>query len=359
MQGGVADTVGGSFFDSERGKAMKRVLMIGTGGTIASEMTDNGLTPKLDTEQLLRYIPAVRELCHVECLQLMNLDSTDMTPAEWLKMAKTIQENYGRYDGFVISHGTDTMAYTAAALSYLIQDADKPIVLTGAQKPIDSDVTDSKTNLLDAFRIAADSAFCGVTIVFNGSVILGTRARKVRSKSFSAFASINYPELARVVDGAVFRYIMPQHADKPRFYDKLDAKVGLVKLIPGMDAGVLDYVLSRDDAVVIESFGVGGVPSLLSTRFYDCIAGWLKLGKVIVITTQVQNEGSNLTVYRVGHGLKAELSVLEAYDMTTEAVVAKLMWILGQSSDPAFIRRSFYTTVANDILYECGSPESC
>ena len=151
--------------------------MIATGGTIASEMTPSGLAPELNPQQLLSFIPRIAEVCDVECLQLYSLDSTNIRPQHWLGIAKAVRENYDQYDGFVISHGTDTMAYTAAALSYLIQGSPKPIVLTGAQKPIWFDSTDSKRNLTDAFLYACRGCG-GVQIVFNGKVILGTRARK-------------------------------------------------------------------------------------------------------------------------------------------------------------------------------------
>ena len=179
---------------------MKRILLIGTGGTIASETTDEGLSPTLGSDHLLRCIPRVSELCQADCLELMRLESTNITPSEWLDIARCIEQNYDGCDGFVISHGTDTMAYTAAALSYLVQNSGKPIVLTGAQKPIGMEGTDSIQNLSDAFTYVCDDRASGVTIVFNGSVILGTRARKVCTKSFSAFASINYPELASLRD---------------------------------------------------------------------------------------------------------------------------------------------------------------
>ena len=162
---------------------MKNILMIGTGGTIASEMTPEGLTPELTPAQLLRYVPAISGLCRVDCLSLFSLDSTNITPKHWLRTAEAIREHYDVYDGFVISHGTDTMAYTAAALSYLVQGAAKPIMLTGAQKPINYDSTDSKLNLTDAFVCAASGRLAGVNIVFSGRVILGTRARKTCSKS--------------------------------------------------------------------------------------------------------------------------------------------------------------------------------
>ena len=329
---------------------MKKILLIGTGGTIASEVTENGLVPELTTEQLLAHVPAISRICDVTCRQLFNLDSTNLTPAHWVKIAETIREAYDRFDGFVISHGTDTMAYTAAALSYLVQDSPKPIVLTGAQKPIGFETTDSKMNLTDAFLCAANH-MPGVQIVFNGKVILGTRARKTHSKSFQAFSSINYPFLAVLQDGRILRYIRSD-SDRPvRFYDTLDSRVTVLKLIPGMTTELLDYMLEKSDAVIIESFGVGGLPSYEYTDFYESIRRGVEQGKLIVMTTQVANEGSDLAVYHVGHRLKENVRVLEAYDMTTEAVVAKVMWILGQTREFETVRRLFYTPVAYDLLY--------
>ncbi len=327
---------------------MKKVLLIGTGGTIASDVTANGLAPELTTEQLLAQIPAISEICDVDCVQLLNLDSTNMEPRHWLMIAKCIREHYGSYQGFVVTHGTDTMAYTAAALSYLVQGSPKPIILTGAQKPIGFDSTDSKINLQDAFRCAAED-LPGVSIVFNNQVILGTRARKTRSKSFQAFSSINYPHLGVLRDGVLLRYIRQDCGAYPLFYEKLDTKVALMKLVPGADRAQADFLLERNDALIMESFGVGGLPE--SSGFYDCIRQWMDAGRVIVLTTQVANEGSDVGVYHVGHALKNQLNVLEAYDMTTEAVVAKLMWILGQTHDRGEVERLFYTPIAKDILW--------
>ena len=331
---------------------MKNILMIGTGGTIASEMTPSGLTPELNSTQLLSFVPRIGEMCHVDCVQLYSLDSTNIRPAHWLGVAKAVRENYARYDGFVISHGTDTMAYTAAALSYLIQGSPKPIVLTGAQKPIWFDGTDSKRNLTDAFLYACRGCG-GVQIVFNGKVILGTRARKTCSKSFQAFSSVNYPDLAVVQDEHLLQYMRCACYPSPVFYDALDDKVGLLKLIPGTPAAVLEFMLDRFDGLVIESFGVGGLPEYEGdASYFDIIHRGIALGKLVVMTTQVPNEGSNLAVYHVGGRLKSALRLLEAYDMTTEAAVAKLMWIMGQTRDFDETERLFYRPVARDILYE-------
>ncbi|MCR5576140.1 MAG: asparaginase [Oscillospiraceae bacterium] len=329
---------------------MKNILMLGTGGTIASEMTPEGLTPELTPAQLLRYVPAISALCRADCLSLFSLDSTNITPKHWLAAAAAIREHYDAYDGFVISHGTDTMAYTAAALSYLVQGARKPIVLTGAQKPINYDSTDSKLNLTDAFVCAASGQIAGVNIVFSGRVILGTRARKTCSKSFAAFSSINYPDVGILLDHRLVRYIEPEYLSAPVFSDALDEKVALVKMVPGMDPEVLDFLLSRNDALIMECFGVGGLPAYEDERLLRIVQRHTAAGKFVVVTTQVQNEGSDLSVYSVGHGLKQNKCVLEGYDMTTEALYAKMMWILGKTKDPDEVAALFYSPVAHDIL---------
>ena len=251
---------------------MKKILMIGTGGTIASEATEHGLAPELTTEQLLSHVPGISAICDVDCLQLLSLDSTNMTPAHWQKIARCVEDNYDDYDGFVITHGTDTMAYTAAGLSYLIQGSPKPIVMTGAQKPIGFDSTDSKVNLLDAFRVATED-MPGVNIVFNGCVILGTRAQKTHSKSFQAFSSINYPYLGVMRDGVLLPYVKQDAAEKPTFYRNLNNQVALLKLVPGAGHDVLDFILERNQAIIIESFGVGGLPE--AGGFYESVCKWM------------------------------------------------------------------------------------
>lgn len=329
---------------------MKKVLMLGTGGTIASGISASGLIPVLTSQELVQCVPEISSICDVTCQQLFSIDSTNITPSHWLTIAAAIEEHFDQYDGFVIAHGTDTMAYTAAALSYLVQHSPKPIVLTGAQKPILFENTDSKANLADAFRVAV-SNLCGVMIVFNGRVILGTRARKTRTTSFQAFSSINYPLLGVLQNGFLMEYIRPDCLPKPKFYHRLADRIGLMKMIPGADCGLLSYLIEHNDAVIIESYGVGGLPSYQGSGFFDVIKDAIANGKTIVMTTQVQNEGSNLAVYDVGFHLKNNLQLLEAYDMTTEAAVAKLMWILAETKDAAEIRRLFCTPISHDLLY--------
>ena len=191
------------------------------------------------------------------------MSSATARPEHWLLLANLIEEHYSRYDGFVICHGTDTLAYTASALSYLIQRTAKPIVLTGAQRQrsIDEDTTDAKVNLLDALRFAC-SGESGVCIVFGSHVIAGTRARKSRTKSYNAFTSLNFPDLASVHESRVVRYIPYEPQGEPVFYHKLNTRVFLLKLTPGMDPAAFPAAGQLCDGLIIESYGMGGIPGV-------------------------------------------------------------------------------------------------
>lgn len=329
---------------------MKKILVIGTGGTIASKPTENGLAPAMSADALLEAIPYATSFCEMECVQAFSLDSTNIRPGHWLILADIIEKNYDRYDGFVITHGTDTLAYTAAGLSYLITDSRKPIVLTGAQKPMSEDVTDAKKNLIDALTYAADEESCNVCVVFNGSVIAGTRARKNYSKNFAAFASVNFPCLAQIQDHRIIRYFSDTTDGETKFCSYVNPNAGLIKLTPGMNNNLMRYALECYDGVVIESFGVGGLPEY--SDYFKQVRDAGEKGKLIVMTTQVPNEGSDLSVYKVGAVVKESLRILEAHDMTSESALAKLMWVLGQTTDFEEAKQLFYRPVHHDIL--CG-----
>ncbi len=328
---------------------MKHILLITTGGTIASAESENGLVPALASEQLLSHVPEVRDICKVSTVQLYNLDSTNMRPEYWLEVARYIRNVYDNYDGFVITHGTDTMAYAAAMLHYEIQNDRKPIVLTGAQIPIEKRDTDARENLTDAFLYAADDSACGVHIVFGDKIIAATRARKTRTKSFNAFSSIDYPEIG-FIRGSVKYYIRENIEGETVFCDEIDPSVIVVKLIPGMSADIFDFIADRYHAVIIESFGVGGLPYYDNDEFVEKIEKLIDKGIRIVITTQVPHEGSDMGVYQVGLRIKQKYELPEAYDMTTETVVAKVMWALPKSKTAAEFARLFYTPVGNDMI---------
>lgn len=331
---------------------MKKILMITTGGTIACIKTSSGLIPHATPEELLKEVEIVNSFCNPTGINLMCLDSTDMLPSDWLKIKECIQKNYNDYDGFVICHGTDTLSFTASALSYLIQNSKKPIVLTGAQKPISTDSTDARNNLIDSFRYASHEHAKGVVVVFDGKVISGTKAQKIRSKSFNAFNSINFPEIAKIVDGNIFQYIYQDIVEDVKFYDSLNEKVSIVTLTPGMNKNIIDAYFKENDAVIVSSYGTGGIPNRENYSILDRIQYWLGQGKILVMATQVQQEGSDMSIYHVALRTKEKVSFLEAFDMNLPSVLTKMMWILSITNDKEVINELFYKTINFDILYK-------
>ena len=347
------------------------ILMVATGGTIASAEEGNGLAPQLTGEQLAGYVPQASQLADIDIVQPMNIDSTNMHPADWRHIADAILERYDRYDGFVVLHGTDTMAYTAAALSYLIQDSPKPIVLTGSQQPMASPFTDARLNLYQSVLYAADPSSADVSVVFGGKVVAGTRARKQRTMSANAFVSVNYPELALIRNDRIIRTApaAPEAcareanspsttpktaAPRPLTYRKLDERVFVLKLTPGVTPRTFDLLRADYEAIIVETFGIGGIPDALR----DAIFSWVDSGRALVVTTQVPEEGLDLGVYEVGRAYSEHPGILKGDDMTTEALVAKTMWALGQTAGlsgaerQARMRELFLRPVNHDRLPE-------
>ena len=329
---------------------MKRVLIIATGGTIASTSDGAGLAPTATGRELADKVPLIDTIAELGFVQPMNIDSTNMRPRDWLRIKDVIVESYGDYDGFVVLHGTDTMAYTAAALSYLIQDSEKPIVLTGSQQPMASPFTDAKLNLYQSVLYAADDASRDVSVVFSGKAIAGTRAHKQRTMSFNAFMSMNYPSLAyirndRIVRaGAEMGAVAPRTGAAPTVFDALDERVLVLKLTPELQPSIFELLKRDYDAIILETFGIGGIPDTL----HDAIFGWVDSGRTLVVTTQVPEEGLDLGVYEVGRAYAENPGVLKGDDMSTEALVAKTMWVLGQTRAPEAVRELFYREVNHD-----------
>lgn len=328
---------------------MKQILMIATGGTIASREGGHGLVPAVTGEELAAAVPGLRDICRLDVLQLMNIDSTNMRPKQWLMIRNAIMERYRDYDGFVILHGTDTMAYTAAALSYLIQDSAKPIVLTGSQKPMQNPYTDARINLFQSVLYAADDSSCNVCVVFNGKVIAGTRARKQRTRSFDAFDSMNFPELAIIRDSRIIRYYTERQPlpEELKTYDRLNDRVFVLKLTPEIKADIFGLLDGHYDAMILETFGIGGIPEY-DDAFERAIFSWVDTGKTIAVTTQVPEEGCDMGVYQVGKKYSGHAGILQSGDMTTEAIVAKLMWVLGQTADREEIASLFSKEINHD-----------
>jgi L-asparaginase len=330
---------------------LKKILLLATGGTITAKDSGDGLVPSLPSDEIINYVPELKDFCDVNALQIINIDSSNIQPEDWLLISRTIRDHYDLFDGFVITHGTDTMAYTASALSYLIQNPAKPIVLTGAQKPICQGDSDARRNIIDSFWFCSQPGISGVYLCFDGKVFMGTRASKVKSKSYDAFESINYPAAAYVQ----YRQPVPRiHLGKPEnkmvdFYDQLDPGVFLLKLIPGMEPEILEYVGQRYNAIVIEGFGLGGVPFADRRNFLEQVERLAARGKILVVATQVKTEGSDLSVYEVGLRAARRVPLLQSMDMTVEAVVTKLMWILPKTKEFREVEGLFYTPINEDI----------
>ena len=331
---------------------MKKILMITTGGTLACGETENGLAPELSADEILSFVPEIKKICDVDTLYISNIDSTNVTIKHWQMMANAIKDNYEKYDAFVITHGTDTLAYTSSALSYMIQNSKKPIVLTGSQKPIKDNDTDAKINLLDSFIYASDDHSYDVSVVFGGKVIAGTRARKERTKSFDAFSSLNYPYKATISNGVLNRNFDEIKPDNDViFYNDMSDSVCTLKFTPSMKPEIITYLFENYDAIIFESFGVGGIPEYLLDTFYAEMNKPSAKGKCVVVTTQIANEGSNMELYAVGKKVKEDFKLIETYDMNFESALTKLMWILGtKCSDYDKIREKFYAPINYDIF---------
>ncbi|MBD5112180.1 MAG: asparaginase [Ruminococcaceae bacterium] len=295
---------------------MRKILVIGTGGTISCAKGENGLEPALSVSELLRGVEIPVEL-HTE--QPFNLDSTNILPRHWETLARLIRTRYDEFDGFVILHGTDTMAYAAASLSCLIQNSRKPIVFTGSMKPMTAEDSDASINLRDAIKFAADERSFGVRVVFDGAIIDGRCAHKYETEDIDSFDSVNNDDYGFFnVDGAI--YFSEEYSGETRFYERLSDEVFLVKLIPGQ---VL-CVPSNVRALILESYGAGGIPDYLTGE----ISKLAESGVYIIVTTQCAYGGTNLGEYAVGH---TNFPVTEAGKYTVEYAVARARWALTES----------------------------
>jgi L-asparaginase len=335
-------------------KRLQKILVLATGGTIVCADSGGGLRPHYTVEDLLASLPALLPAYQVVGKGVMSIDSSNMTPQHWLRIAAAIGAYYDEYDGFVITHGTDTMAYTSAALTYLLQGLNKPVVLTGAQLPVADAKTDAIQNLGDSLLIAAEP-LAGVFVVFDGKVINGSRAIKTKTRSYDAFESVNYPLVAEIKHNRINycrdkKQVFSQSScTKPLLVaTKLEERLLIIKLFPGLQPAIFDFIRSTLRGVIIESYGTGGI----QTEIMDLAAKVRELaesGIVVAITTQCLKEGVDLQIYEVGRKLPLD-KIVYGRDMTTEALVAKLMWAMGQTSHFRNIKEMVEMPVRDDLL---------
>ena len=328
---------------------MKHILLLSTGGTIASRPGSDGLEPEMSGQELLSCLGDLRGRFQVEVQQIMNLDSSNIQAEEWKIMARSVYETLSGYDGLIITHGTDTMAYSASMLSFMLRGLQKPVVFTGSQIPMDNMLTDARNNLFCALA-AVEAEIPGVSVAFNRHIIRGCRAVKVRTMGFDAFESVNARYLGEIfADGLrVYGGEPVDQQEKPELRDELSTDVFLLKLIPNTNPRLFDHLAEIGyRGVVLETFGAGGMhfhrrDLLEKLRMLEA------RGIVVVACSQCLYEPSNFTIYEVGRKL-LEAGVIPAGDMTTEAAVTKLMWALGQETEPERVRELFLRNLAGEI----------
>ncbi|QHQ62383.1 asparaginase [Anaerocolumna sedimenticola] len=339
---------------------MKRILVLTTGGTIVSLQTMDGLKP--DNENIIHILyEKIYSLAgdyDVTIEPIFNKDSSNIIPSDWYIVEDSIRKHINQYDGIVILHGTDTMSYSAAMLSYLFLGINKSIVLTGSQLPIVYDNSDGVNNLIDAIITAGDGRLSGVFVVFHDKIINGTRAYKRSSINIDAYISCNYPYVGVIKDRTLFitsdykkikenesgTDIIPARKRK----ETIIPKIYLLKMIPGIDESIIDYIQNENyQGLIIEGYGLGGMP-VANTELMNKLETLIKRKIPIIMATQCVYDGVNLDTYEVG--IKAnKIGMISAYDMTTEAVYTKLIWILSLTDSYEEIIKILQTNFCGEL----------
>ena len=322
--------------------AKKSVLLIYTGGTIGmvADAKSGSLKP-FDIDHILKNIPELGKMnLRLESVSFAEpIDSSDIIPLQWIEIAATVYKNYTKYDGFVVLHGTDTMAYTASGVSFLLENVGKPVIFTGAQLPIGILRTDARENLITSVELAAhytndEPTVPEVAIYFKNQLYRGNRCHKINSELFQAFQSVNYPVLAEAGVNLNFNIdaIMPMAIKPLKLHKKLDSNIAILKLFPGMSKNVLDAVLGIKGlkALLIEAYGSGNAPN--DKWLADGLKKAIKNGLIVLNVTQCYGGSVEQGKYETSRNLAA-IGVIGGADLTTEAAVAKLMFLLGNYSD--------------------------
>lgn len=306
----------------------KKICLIATGGTIASVETPEGMKPLLDGKELLAKVPELESLGVIDIVELMQLDSTNIQPKDWIQMAQAIEERYADYDGFIITHGTDTMAHSAAALYYMLENLQKPVIFTGSQLSLVEEGSDAPANLLLAMY-GAVSSVPGVYLAFHNKLMQGNAAKKLCTENFDGFYSINVPDVAVLEDGKIkwnisSDFIEPEKELK--INTAIDTHVAVFEVFPGFNTDIIRMAVdSGCKGIVLKGYGAGNVPSEESgNSFLPVIDYAVEKGVKVVLTTQCIYDGTDLERYEVGASALRH-GVISGGDLTVEAILAKLM----------------------------------
>ena len=328
---------------------MARILLINTGGTLTSRQGELGLEPRISGKEILELVGGFEQEIDIELNDYCFLDSANILPGDWQQIARLVAEKLDTIDGAVVVHGTDTMAYTASMLSFMLQGIPIPLVLTGSQMPLGVPMSDAEDNLRCAVYMAC-SGLPGVFVAFDRRIMLGCRTSKVRTVSFNAFESINYPYIGEINSyGLQLNRDISFPAGEFSLRTECSDRIAILKLFPGMDPEIFTFLHEQGyEGIYIEGFGLGGVPFLREdfTAEIRCLS---EAGMPILVGSQCRYEGSNLSVYETGQRILA-CGGIPVRDMTQEAVVTKLMWGLGQKRDREWIQLLFGRNLVGEVI---------
>ena len=327
---------------------MNNILILNTGGTFSSEASGHGLAPSITGDEIVKKLGIVDEDINISVEDFCSLDSANIMPDDWVSIACKIAGSIADYNGFIVIHGTDTLAYTSSMLSFMLQNIQVPVVVTGSQMPLNSPMSDALMNLQCAVWMAV-SGVPGVFVAFDRKIMLGCRTSKVRTLSFNAFESINCPYI-----GEVNAYGLQLYTDRKAKMTRINLqtdysdRIAVLKVFPGMDLDIFSFLQDHGyEGVYIEGFGLGGLPFLRN----DITAEIRKAsdnGLPILVGSQCRYEGSDLSVYETGQRI-LDCGGIPVYDMTQEAVVTKLMWVLGQTKKYDQVRWLFGSDLVGEV----------
>lgn len=335
-----------------------KVLLIYTGGTIGMiEDTESGSLRPFDFNHLFNQVPELKRFnIDIDCVSFEKpIDSSNMSPKEWIKMAEIIEVNYSKFDGFVILHGSDTMAFSASALSFMLENLAKPVIFTGSQLPMGKIRTDGKENLITAIEIAAAKEngkpiVPEVAIYFEYSLYRGNRTHKFNAEHFQAFRSANYPELA--VAGVHINYnkaaILKASENNLVVHKKLDNNIAVLKIFPGIKTEVVNSIVNIPGlkALIIETFGAGNAP--INPEFFNILENAVNRGMIILNVTQCNSGSVEQGRYETSSAFN-KIGVIGGKDITSEAAVAKLMYLLGQNITNNDIKKLLSISLRGEI----------